>query len=65
MNEPLRFPREPENAGGWVIHYRLLKKVKSIFDEDNPGYSVSQEEIEAVLLAVEKMVAGQQESDGR
>lgn len=47
-----RFPREPRNAGGWTIRYNFLDDIQGIINDE---YGIGAEEIEQVLLAVEKL----------
>jgi hypothetical protein len=47
-----RFPREPGNAGGWTIRYKFLGDIQGIINDE---YGIGAEEIEQVLLAVEKL----------
>jgi hypothetical protein len=49
------FPREPKQAGGWTIQYNFLDDVKVAIEKESPEFVPSMEEIEAVLLAVERL----------
>ena len=51
----MRFPRESKQAGGWTIQYNFLDDVKVAIEKESPNYVPSMEEIEAVLLAVERL----------
>lgn len=55
---PIRFARQNEGEGGLTIDVRLLGRVAREIDaaavDDDCGAYVGMEEIEAVLLAVEK-----------
>ena len=51
----MSFPREPKQAGGWTIQYNFLDDVKVSIEKESPEYVPSMEEIEAVLLAVERL----------
>ena len=56
------FPREPGNAGGWTIRYKFLGDIQDIINDE---YGIGAEEIEQVLLAVEKLTAPLAEERGR
>jgi hypothetical protein len=49
------FPRQPKQAGGWTIQYNFLDDVKVAIEKESPEFVPSMEEIEAVLLAVERL----------
>lgn len=51
----MSFPREPKQAGGWTIQYNFLDDVKVSIEKESPEFVPSMEEIEAVLLAVERL----------
>lgn len=51
----MSFPREPKQAGGWTIQYNFLDDVKVAIEKESPEFVPSMEEIEAVLLAVERL----------
>lgn len=51
----MSFPRQPKQAGGWTIQYNFLDDVKVAIEKESPEFVPSMEEIEAVLLAVERL----------
>lgn len=57
---PIRFARQNDGEGGWTIDVRLLGRISREIDAANDYLQagVGMEEIEAVLLAVEKTGCG-------
>lgn len=48
------FPRQPEQAGNWVVEYQFLRKIAEEVERNEISAPI-EETIEAVLLAAEKL----------
>lgn len=50
-----KFPREPEQAGGWTIDYSLIRNIRGIAENSGDDFCPGYEEIECVLMALEEI----------
>ena len=50
----LEFPQQPNKEGGWTIEYSYLEQAEKVIRENEYCSGISMEQVEGVLLFVEK-----------
>lgn len=58
LTKDLRFPRQtPRRDGDWIIDVTFLRQVKLAHDAVPEHYDIDLEQIEEVLIALEKVLS--------